>query len=139
MATRQTGPLSLRARAEVLEHRMRVGESRWCFPSPVQDGPISYYALNEAWHRVLDKAGMPPLRLHDLRHARATQLIGLNVATEKVQCLGRWKSRTSIDRYIHMQADHAAGALDAAEALPDEATVKDIKSRATKRATEPKQ
>ncbi len=63
---RQTGPLSLRAREELLEQRMRVGNSDWCFPSPVQDAPISYFAINEAWHRVLVKARVPPMRIHTI-------------------------------------------------------------------------
>lgn len=119
---RQTAPLSMRAREELLQQRRRV-EGPWYFPSPVQDAPISYVALRDASRVVIRDLEIGPLRIHDLRHARATELIGMDIASEKVQRVGRWKSHASMSRYIHMRADEAASAFEAAEALPDEATV----------------
>lgn len=121
----QTVPLTLRARDELRRQKRRIVESPWCFPSPVKaDRPIGYEAISEAWKRALRDLEMPTtLRLHDLRHGRATQMIEAGVPPHKAQRAGRWRSRASMDRYVHMSGEHAAEAWDQVDALPDEAAV----------------
>ena len=43
----------------------------WMFPSPIKREPRSHSWLDRFWRRVRDEAGLPDVRLHDLRHASA--------------------------------------------------------------------
>ena len=53
---------------EVLkEQKKKVGDSGYVFPSP-NGGPISPDSVLNMLHRVLERAGLPKIRFHDLRH-----------------------------------------------------------------------
>ena len=68
---------------EVLkEQKKKVGDSGYVFPSP-NGGPISPDSVLNMLHRVLERAGLPKLRFHDLRHTFATLALqnGVNIKT----------------------------------------------------------
>ena len=69
----KTGPrtvwLSSAARA-VLDRLPRTDE--WTFPAPTGGGPMPTEALYRCWRIVRKAAGLPDVRLHDLRHSFAS-------------------------------------------------------------------
>ena len=60
--------------------------SRWMFPSPRTNGPVSKTALENHWHRVRSDAGLNDVRLHDLRHSYASLAV---MRGETVPVVGR--------------------------------------------------
>lgn len=92
------------------------GKSDWLFPSPRtgQPGPALYYP----WDRVRKRAGLENVRLHDLRHSYASNLVNGGVSLYVVQQLLGHTSPTTTQRYAHLQQDTLGKAAEvAAEAL----------------------
>jgi integrase len=50
---------------ELLRCRMKNVSSPWVFPSPRKDAPLA--CPKSAWRRILNRAGIEDLRIHDLR------------------------------------------------------------------------
>ena len=46
--------------------------SRWVFPAAAGDGPMPTETLSRNWRAVRKQAGIPDMRLHDLRHSYAS-------------------------------------------------------------------
>lgn len=84
------------------------GKSDWLFPLSA-DRPL--YGLQHRWKKIRKEAGMPDLRLHDLRHSYASYLVNNGVSLYVVQeLLGHSHPRTT-QRYAHLQRStltHAA-------------------------------
>ncbi len=70
-----------------------------------------------AFQDALDRAGLPDVRLHDLRHAAATFLLGLGFGLEDVkQLLGHSSITLTSNTYGHVLEQHqrqVAQAMDA--------------------------
>ena len=68
-------------------------------------------------HRLLDKADLPHVRFHDLRHSAASLLIAAGVELVEVSMLlGHSEMRVTADLYSHLQqqtASRAAQHMDA--------------------------
>lgn len=83
----------------------------WVFSD--RDGrPIHPHALSQAFERLVARADVPTIRLHDLRHTHATLLIKAGVPVKVVsERLGHASPGFTIDTYQHvlpgMQADAA--------------------------------
>ena len=92
------------------------GESPWLFPSPITGRPCP--ALYYPWARVRKRAGLTDLRLHDLRHSYASNLVNGGVSLYVVQqLLGHTNPRTT-QRYAHLEQETLAKAAEvAAETL----------------------
>jgi integrase len=61
-----------------------------------------YVHIRHAWRRLRNKAGLPWLRLHDLRHTFASMLVNSGQSLYAVQqCLGHADSRVT-QRYAHL-------------------------------------
>jgi hypothetical protein len=55
------------------------------------------------FHRALDQAGLPQVRIHDLRHTAATHLLRRGVHPKVVQeLLGHSTISLTLDRYSHV-------------------------------------
>jgi integrase len=70
------------------------------------------HAISQAFERIARRAGVPAIRLHDLRHTHATLLIAAGVPVKIVsERLGHATPSFAIDTYQHvlpgMQADAA--------------------------------
>ncbi len=70
----------------------------------------SFYA---AWHRARDDAGLPEVRIHDLRHTYASLLINQGVTLYEVQTLLGHSNAAMTQRYAHLLPDrlHARAEL----------------------------
>jgi integrase len=91
-----------------------------CFCQP--DGrPLSPHGVSERFRTLVKAAGLPPIRLHDLRHSSATLALAEGVDTELLRRrLGHSKIGTTIDIYQrHQVADAERAAGDALAAAID--------------------
>ena len=78
--------------------------------------PISPRNLLRHYYNVLDRADVPRIRFHDLRHTAATILLKQNVHPKKVQeLLGHSSIVLTLDTYSHIiqgMHDEAAEKMD---------------------------
>lgn len=75
----------------------------YIFPSPVTRRPSP--SLHFPWQRIRVRAGLPDLRLHDLRHSFASFLVNRGVSLYVVQgLLGHGHTRYT-QRYAHLAPD----------------------------------
>lgn len=96
---------------EILQAVKRRGEH--VFPSSVGDQPL--VGVNRAWEKVRGLAGIPDVRLHDLRHSSATFAVEGGASLYHVgRALGHTKTSTT-ERYAHpSDAGARAGASEVA-------------------------
>jgi integrase len=82
--------------------------------------PVSQSWLTKHFQALLEAAGLPTMRLHDLRHGAATLLVGAGVHPRVAQQLLRHaSSKTTTEIYSHVtaaQERQAAEVLQAAVA-----------------------
>ncbi len=90
-----------------------LGQSEYLFPSPVTGRP--YKSLYYSWDRARRLAGMPELRIHDLRHSFASFLVNSGRSLYEVQrLLGHTSPRTT-QRYAHLSMDSLLEAMGSAK------------------------
>lgn len=78
------------------------GRSEYVFPSPT-GGPMSPGSVLKMLHRVLERAGLPELRFHDLRHTFATLALQNGVDIKTVSgILGHFSAGFTLDTYAHV-------------------------------------
>ncbi len=87
---------------EVLKEQKEKTNDEYVFPSP-NGGPISPDSVNNMLHRVLDRAGIPKVRFHDLRHTFATLALQNGVDIKTVSgMLGHFSAGFTLDTYAHV-------------------------------------
>ncbi|MEA2978198.1 MAG: hypothetical protein QOF09_21 [Alphaproteobacteria bacterium] len=100
------------AAVELLRSIQANNESSYIFPSPVTDRPSP--SLYFPWQRIRVRAGLPDLRLHDLRHSFASFLVNRGVSLYVVQgLLGHGHTRYT-QRYAHLTPDTLRAAAETA-------------------------
>lgn len=98
--------------AAILERLPRWEGVPYVVPNPTTGRPFS--TLYCCWNTIRKKAGMPELRLHDLRHSFASNLINSGHSLYVVsKALGRSQLRTT-ERYSHLDSGTLLAAADAA-------------------------
>ncbi|NLY28689.1 MAG: site-specific integrase [Alcaligenaceae bacterium] len=85
---------------EVLRNRMHESASEWVFSNPQTGKP--YYSCRNAWVTAREKAGLPGLRMHDLRHTYASMMLDSGSDIVDVQqALGHTQLKTTAG-YLHL-------------------------------------
>lgn len=75
----------------------------YIFPNPTTGRP--YKCLYSTWNVVRTSAGLPDLRLHDLRHSYASTLVNNGVSLYNVQKLLGHNSIKTTQRYAHLSSE----------------------------------
>ncbi|MFL9867121.1 site-specific integrase [Paraburkholderia fungorum] len=107
-------PLTHRAIA-ALKSMQSVHEYKWRRQRTyTDDGPFSKIDANVIRHsfmRARDKAGIPDLRFHDLRHEATSRLFEKGLNTMEVASVTGHKTLTMLRRYSHLSMDHLLAKL----------------------------
>ena len=112
-----------RHRAAQAEHRLRLGSAfkneEWVFCK--DDGShLSPTTLTRAFAAIRDELGLPPVRLHDLRHTHASLLLQAGVHLKVVQeRLGHSTIAVTADTYSHVAAGLQRAAAEAFDQVMD--------------------
>ena len=98
---------ALRTRRELLEERRRELGATYneqdlvCFRET--GTPFTSNALRHQYLKVLEHAGLPAIRFHDLRHTFANAMLGANVPEKVVSAvLGHSGIQVTMDTYSHV-------------------------------------
>jgi integrase len=65
-----------------------------------------------AFQEAVERAGVGPLRWHDLRHTGASWAVQNGVPLQQLMELGGWRDYRSVLRYAHLAPDHLAEAAE---------------------------
>jgi integrase len=84
------------------EHGEKNGEGYWVFPTR-NGNPVSRHNLvNRSWRPLLERAGLPRIPFHNLRHTCASLLLSQGVHPKLVQeLLGHADVTTTLNTYSH--------------------------------------
>ena len=98
---------------EILEH-VKDDHSQWVFFNA--DTGTHYKTLHNAWSQIREEAGMPWLRLHDLRHSMASLMLASDVSIHTIKEVLGHSCISVTERYLHLSPDRLKGAADTASA-----------------------
>jgi integrase len=117
-------------RQRQLQERLKAG-GQWCDtgglvfttythrgPGERVGAPLHPRNILRMLHMLLERASLPRLRFHDLRHSAASLLIAAGVELVEVSMLlGHSELRVTADLYSHLQQQTAATAARHMEAI----------------------
>lgn len=104
-------PLSMAVLA-ILKEVPRWDDCPYVVPNPETKQP--YVAIFRSWDRARKDAGLPLLRMHDLRHSMASNMVNSGrTIYEVAKVLGHAQIKTSA-RYSHLSQETLLAAVDAA-------------------------
>ena len=113
----KTGGMSKPMSAEVLrlfETAPRLGESRFVCPSVFDpELPMSKHTYYSGWSRILQRAGLPHIGTHGIRHRSATDIANSGVPLKVGMALTAHKTVTMFMRYVHTEDDPVRAAAEA--------------------------
>ena len=95
-------PLSDGAPA-ILSQVPRDNPEGWVFPNPKSGVPFT--AIFYSWDTARKLAGIPELRIHDLRHSFASMLVNNGRTLYEVQSILGHRSSKTTQRYAHLAND----------------------------------
>ncbi len=75
------------------------------------DSPIDD-CNTRAFQEAVTRAGVGPLRWHDLRHTGASWAVQNGLELPQLMALGGWRDYRSVLRYAHLAPDHLAEAVE---------------------------
>ncbi|MEQ2456026.1 tyrosine-type recombinase/integrase [Flavonifractor hominis] len=93
--------------ARLLRERKKSALTEWIFPNPLcPEHPVSPGSAYRRLKGLLEKAGLPDLRFHDLRHTFATHALASGVDAKTLSSiLGHTKASFTLDTYTHVTGD----------------------------------
>ena len=93
--------------AQLLRERKKRSCSLWIFPDPLRpELPVSPSAAYLRLKSLLEEAGLPDLRFHDLRHTFASHALAGGVDAKTLSgILGHTKASFTLDTYTHTTGD----------------------------------
>ncbi len=114
------------ARWETEQNRMRRDAERWADLGLVFTTRLGTALeprnVNRAWAALCARAGVPGIRLHDLRHACASYALAKGADSKSVQRMLRHARLETTELYLHAVEDVPRTAADAIDAAIDELT-----------------
>jgi integrase len=108
-------PLSATAVQLLIEMRAQAAyDARWIFPAR---GGGHRPHINETWIRLRKAAGIPDVRLHDVRHTYASVLASAGLSLPVIGALLGHSTPTTTHRYAHLFDDPLRAATERASAI----------------------
>jgi integrase len=107
---------------EVLDQLGTEDKFEWLFVNAAKGERLKY--VHGVWERLRDKAGMPNLRLHDLRHSHASMLINQGHTLFVVQKILGHNDPSVTQRYAHLSTRSLQEASDSASEMIQKAMKK---------------
>ena len=91
----------------VLKERKRTSLTDWIFPNPLcLEQPTAPDAAYRRMKQLLEQAGLPDIRFHDLRHTFATHALTSGVDVKTLSgILGHTRAAFTLDTYTHTTGD----------------------------------
>ncbi|MFP4184436.1 MAG: tyrosine-type recombinase/integrase [Halorhodospira sp.] len=93
---------------ELLQGLETWEHSEWLFPNPRTGEPFG--SIYSGWNRARKDAGLPELRLHDLRHSFASLLVNSGHSLYEVQRLLGHTQIATTQRYAHLSQERLLAA-----------------------------
>lgn len=91
------------AKEALKQQKQRDGRSEWVFPSKVGTPVRCHNLIRRSWWPLLEKAGLPRIPFHNLRHTCASLLLSKGVHFKLVQdLLGHADVTTTLNTYSHI-------------------------------------
>jgi integrase len=92
----------------------RLGEPppphMWVFPGNDPSRPLDYNAPGRALRRIVKRLGLPPLRVHDLRHSFGSHLLAAGAPLELVaERMGHANATITLSVYRHVLSHERQG------------------------------
>jgi len=98
-------PLSKEAQ-RLLSNAPRYGDSPYVCPAIRDHGkPLSPGSYYQAWRRFLDRAGVPKVGTHGIRHRSATDIANSGIPVKVGMALTAHKTVAMFMRYVHTEDD----------------------------------
>ena len=93
--------------ADILRRRKADTISQWIFPDPVKlEDPVKPGSAYLHMKTLLQRAGLPSIRFHDLRHTFATHALTSGVDAKTLSgILGHTNASFTLDTYTHVTSD----------------------------------
>jgi integrase len=86
---------------EILQRQLELtGSSEWAFPGKEPGKPLTPFA--KTWARILKKAEIKDLRLHDLRHNFGSVSASLNMSLPMIAKMLGHSQTVTTERYAHL-------------------------------------
>lgn len=99
----------------VLRSIPRVGDNPYLVPNPQTGKP--FLSIYNSWDSARRSAGLPEVRMHDLRHSAASNLVNSGQSLYVVaKVLGHAQTRTT-ERYAHLDSGVLLDAVNSASAV----------------------
>lgn len=76
-----------------------------------RDGGAARNNLDRAWRTARERANLPWLRIHDLRHEAASRFLEAGGTLRELQVLGGWSSLELVERYSKVDQERIRGTL----------------------------
>jgi integrase len=113
----KTGGMSKPMSAEAVrlfETAPRFEESPYVCPSIFDPNlPMSQHTYWSGWRRVLERAGLPHIGTHGIRHRSATDIANSGIPVKVGMALTAHKTVTMFMRYVHTEDDPVRAAAEA--------------------------
>ena len=106
---------------EVLDQLGTEGQSEYLFVSGKTGAHLSN--IHKVWDRLRKKAGLPHLRIHDLRHQYASFLVNSGRSLYEVQKILGHSSHSVTERYAHLSSKSLMDAANTASVMIKGATM----------------
>ena len=93
--------------ADILRRRKTDALSQWIFPDPAKpEDPVNPDTAYHHMKTLLQRAGLPSIRFHDLRHTFATHALTSGVDAKTLSgILGHTNASFTLDTYTHVTSD----------------------------------
>lgn len=113
----KTGEMSKPMSAEalrLLESAPRLEDSPFVCPSVFDPNlPMSKHTYYQGWRRILERAGLPHIGTHGIRHRAATDIANSGVPVKVGMALTAHKTVTMFMKYVHTEDDPVRAATEA--------------------------